>query len=192
MHGFITSNGQYCSSTLPESTVVPATHIASGQELCFDATNILQVGGAGSEFIVLNGGSVILVAGAKIIMLPGAKVDQGGYMHGFITTTGIYCDPKEAEIVEFPANVVGRGEDAKKAKIYPNPTAGKFTLAFREEFNGEPVVAEIFGMRGERILKRRLEGLRNYEFSLEGRQPGLYFLRIVSGLETRVFKVIKQ
>jgi hypothetical protein len=48
-------------------------------------------------------------------------------------------------------------------------------------------------MRGERVLREEItSGQHLYEFSLEGQLPGIYIIRVVSGDQMGIERIIKR
>jgi len=77
-------------------------------------------------------------------------------------------------------------------KVYPNPTAGSFTLEFSEISETSVVKVEIYGMHGEKILNDQFTGEKKHEFSLESNPTGIYFIRVFCGDNLGSQKIIKQ
>jgi trimeric autotransporter adhesin len=77
-------------------------------------------------------------------------------------------------------------------KLYPNPTAGTFTLLLKEAEETTPIKVEIYSMLGKCILQTQLSGQQQYEFDLSSRPVGVYLVRVVRGEEVGVEKVVKQ
>lgn len=188
----ITTSGEYCPSTLPESVTVPPAWVAGGQEVCFDATHTLVVGGSNNTFTVLADGEATLVAGAKISMLPGTKVYTGGHLRGFLTATGDYCGNKEAEAEADWADSTLLAADESRVKIYPNPTSGDFTLEMPGDRDHGPVQAEIYDLRGAQMQIYRFDAGRTFRLSLAGYPAGMYFVRVTTATATVVERVIRQ
>ena len=193
LHGHITTNNEYCMPSVPAVRSVPTTNIASGITSCLDATQTIDVAGNSKTFTVQNGGNATFVAGTRISFLPGTRVYSGGIMHGYITTTGQYCGTKEVEISISQEEEPGKQPEGKSGyRIYPNPTTGQFILEYSGEIMRRPITTEIFDMRGENVFRRKFEGSKKYEISLEGQLPGIYVLRVISGENAEVFKIIKR
>lgn len=49
---------------------------------------------------------------------------------------------------------------------------------------------EIFGMHGEKGLNIRMTGEKKHLFSLSGFPAGIYFVRIVSGVQVEIARLI--
>lgn len=173
-------------------------NLVGGQDMCFEATNTLTVGGGGSVFHVQNGANANLVAGQKIVMLDGTRVFSGGYMLARITTTSDYCSLPPA-LLAFPAEEESEGLPIETPQVmvddfisraYPNPTTGMITLELSQV--GYNTTLEIYGSLGERILFKRIDGMLITEIDLSGQPAGIYFMRIVNESTNRVIKVVKQ
>ncbi len=79
-----------------------------------------------------------------------------------------------------------------KIKIYPNPTTGNFILDLMGGVPAENITVDIYGIWGEKVLSKVLNGDRKHEFSLSDRPTGVYFIRIITGDKAETLKIIKQ
>jgi hypothetical protein len=77
-------------------------------------------------------------------------------------------------------------------KVYPNPTTGIFTLELPGFEASSLVLCEIYDMMGKRVWYKQLPANTNYLFDLTAEQTGVYFIRIMSGSEAKVIKLVKQ
>lgn len=171
--------------------------VGNGQEICFEATNTLTVGGSGSIFHVQNGGAANLVAGQKISMLDGTRVFSGGYMLARITTTSDYCSLppalmsfEEEQVAEVKKEEVNEQGSDIFFRIYPNPTTGKLTLEL--SVHESPVVVDIFSALGDKVLNKELHGISRYEIDISSQPRGVYFIRVVRDQETKIERIIRQ
>jgi hypothetical protein len=177
----------------PANATIQNTTVASGQTLCFDATQIITVAGSGTTFIVQNGGNVTMIAGQKIRYLPGAWAKAGGYMHGKIAPSGPYCQSPSAPVV---ASFTGEEENnpastvQSSIRVYPNPTNGRFRIELTGKSQTVPLQVEIYGMRGEKVLSESVPGEKFHEFSLAGRSPGIYFIKVIDGADILTAKLV--
>ncbi len=180
--------------------------IFQGEDQCFDATQTIILAGSGDTFIVEAETGVELIAGHNILMLPGTRVEYGGYMHARITSSGgPFCDLEEPIVASIdvygPDNTTHRGplaisktDDHGKPffRVYPNPTTGDFTVEITSDNSDSPCTIEIYGMRGEVIIRNdQLTGWQHH-LSLQGQQPGLYMIRVHRGDEMGVERIIKR
>ncbi len=186
--------------------VPPTRHLTSddifqGEDQCFDATQTLVLAGGDDTFIVAAGTGVDLIAGESIQMLPGTRVEHGGYLHAWITTEGFYCEEGDRSILavnpegdktqeETLSNLDTPDREKDFFRVYPNPTTGDFTLEITA--GNTPYTIEIFGMRGEIIM--RYDRLMEWQqhLSLQGHQPGLYMIRVQRIDEMGVERIIKR
>jgi hypothetical protein len=65
-------------------------------------------------------------------------------------------------------------------------------VALNRAVDNEMLLIEVFGMQGEKVISERVGGFPLYSFSLSGRPAGIYFLRLIAGDKTEVFKIVKQ
>ena len=177
-----------------------------GEDQCFDATQTIILAGGGDTFIVENGTGVELIAGYSILMLPGTMVEYGGYMHTQITSSeGPFCDVKEPMVASIdvyePDNKAYEEplskqelDDSSKPffRVFPNPTTGDLTVEITLGYTDTPYTIEVYGMRGEVIIRNdQLSGWQHH-LSLQGQQPGLYMIRVQRGEEMGVERIIKR
>ena len=189
----IVSSGTITATVQPTLTI-QSVAVAGGQSACYNAAQTITVAGNGTAFVVLAGGSATMIAGQNIIYLPGSVVVAGGYMLGTITTTNQFCLPPPV-----PAVAAATGDEPHagsvetgSCRVYPNPTEGPFTVEFSGDNAAEPRSVEIFGMRGERVLKSVPGTEAKQLFSLEGYPAGIYLLKFVSGERTGTVKIVRQ
>ena len=177
----------------PATATVQNITLTSGQTSCFDATQTITVAGSGTTFIVENGGSASMIAGIKINYLPGTWVKHGGYMLGKIAPNGPYCAFNEASIANSDEGGTSDQLVAEKSgmKVYPNPTNGKFRVELTGERQTEPVMIEIFGIRGDKVFSEKIPGEMAREFSLSGNPAGIYFIKVVAGENVMTAKLVK-
>ena len=159
--------------------------------LCFDASNTITVAGGGTTFTVNSGASAIMIAGMKILYLDGTMVLSGGYMHGYITNTNAYCGSLPPAMVALNTETgISANEQEPVFSIWPNPTTGTFTLAQRDDAEAGIVYVDIYGMRGEKLLSDRMFNEKQHIFTISDVPQGIYFVRVVKGTRTEIFKLI--
>jgi hypothetical protein len=169
--------------------------IFSGQDTCFDATQVITVAGGGNTFVVQSDASVTMIAGYMIRFLPGTKIEYNGYLHGYITEYSQYCFAPTKPVVII--NAIEAGETLLTSshsgfRVYPNPTTGEFTVAVGGSIGTAKVEIGIYGIHGDRVLSTTLEGQTTYLLSLSDKPAGIYFVRLISGSTTGTLKIIKQ
>jgi hypothetical protein len=177
---------------IPASNVVSGI-VANGQSKCYNALQTLTVAGGGTTFTIQNGGVATMIAGQNIRYLPGTTVQAGGYMHGYITVNNQYCLQSPAMVTALTGGVeeVTFTSDVNSFIIYPNPTSGNFTLEQKSTRVYEKVVAEVYSMRGERLMTREMVGEKKHEFWTSDLPHGLYFVKIVADEYVETFKLVK-
>ena len=184
---------------VPVNTAVASDTVTTGQTLCFDATNTITAGGNSSRFKVQGGGAVTLIAGEKISFLPVVQVDLGGYLHGYITNSSDYCFQAMQPMVQAKQATENQGlqglADDKPGdwmvKVYPNPTSGDLHLVLNNTGNTEPVQVNMYNLFGERVWSADMTGITEYTVSTELLPPGMYLLKVVQGLRSKIVKVIR-
>ena len=183
----ICMNWATCNScqlpTVPANTAVGNIILGEEESDCYNATEVITVAGNGTTFKVLEFGSATMIAGQKISILPGAQVMPGGYFHGYITTTGQYCNTPAAPQVSSTGNdgtaLIASG--ALSLRIYPNPASDNVTFELKGSENCDQTRYEIFGMRGEIIRNGNFSGNGSYPVALQGIPSGVYYVRVVCG-----------
>jgi len=178
----------------PSVVTVENVTIPAGQSACFDAAQTITVAGNNTYFIVQPGGSATMIAGKNIRYLVGTTVRSGGYMHGYITTTGQYCGMMAPTMVTLPTGVDPVSDIASlpEFKIYPNPTTGLLYVESVGDHASGMLKLEVFGMQGDKIMTKEFDPERKYEFSLAGKPTGIYLVRIIAGEYVKTFRVIKR
>jgi hypothetical protein len=178
---------------VPTNLTLQNIDVPNGVSNCYNALQTITVAGGGTYFTVQNGGSAIMIAGQKISYLYGTRVFPGGYLHGYITTSGQYCSSLPPSMV---ATATGEQnpapQDGSLFRMYPNPTMSDFTIVLADPPGyAETVNVYVYGMHGEILLKDEMDGLSQKTFTLSGKASGLYFIRVVNGKEGLTKKLIK-
>jgi len=176
---------------IPEDLLIENETIAHGESNCYNATQTITVEG----LVVQSGGSATIIAGQNILFMPGTTVANGGYLHGYITTTGTYCGDAAKTIVTKTievAEVIPEMENGTFFKVYPNPTNDKFYLELDPAYQDAQTQVHIYGMVGGLIQKQEVTGSNRYEFSLGDKTPGIYFIRVMTGDRFETKKIVKK
>lgn len=177
--------------------------IGDGVEECFDAAYTITLAGNGTEFVVLNGGSVTLIAGESIHFLDGVRVEAGGHLIARIATEEQgFCGSMErselaAEMDESPwlplsVSAAEQARDNDLFSVYPNPTTGDFTLELKWIDASEDIKVEIHAARGELIQSLRLPPQPLHSLSLGNHPPGVYIVRVSHGGRDGVERLIRR
>ncbi len=173
------------------ANITVAGSVGSGATPCYNASQTITFAGGANVFTVQPGGSVTLIAGQVIKMLTGTEVKLNGYMHGYISSTE-RCGFKDGSIA-----AVNTGDEAPPDispnsifTIYPNPSAGNFTLEQRMGETYGNITIEIIGMHGERLKAEQISGMRKHEIKLSNPREGICFLKVVADDHVELFKLL--
>ena len=173
------------------STVMLQNLSLSGTE-CFSATETITVAGNETYFIVENGGRATMAAGKNILYYPGTLVNEGGFLSGYIDTTGLYCLAHPPAAIVTGSREQGQGRQETFFRIYPNPTEGEFTLELNGYDPSEKISVSLYSMKGEKMISAVISDERKHEFSLSGKPSGLYLIRVVAGVNSSSLRIVKQ
>jgi len=185
-------------SPIPASVTISGDSVGNGETSCFNATQTITVAGNGTSFVVQPGGSATIIAGQNIIFLPSVQVEEGGYVHGYITTSGEYCLQTTPPMVK-SGSVEGNPEitttgseqpGEMTVKAWPNPTPGIISL-FVAAPGSEQVQVNVLNLFGEKVYARAITVNENHTLSLENLPPGIYLIRVVRGTNSTVLKAIR-
>lgn len=180
----------------PQSLSLTNQTIANGINECYNAIQTITVGGSGTSFLVQSGGSVRLIAGQNIFLKAGTSVTTGGYLHGYLTSTGDYCDSLHYVL---PANPGQNMKETLEVPVispdnifdcYPNPSNGRFTLRLASETGEIPTAVYIYNLTGAEILNSAIYSGKYHEFSLEGQPAGIYLVRVLQNERSGTRKII--
>ncbi len=179
------------SSWIVDTLYLQNISVTAGQILCYDANNVIVVAGSGTTFTVNPGASATMIAGQKIIYRPGTSAIAGCYMHGYISTTGQFCPrlPVMTGTETEPENTFTESI-GKTLRAYPNPTTGSILLELTNQPEISSATVEVYGMMGDKILSERYPPQKSYELSLALHPRGVYLVRVITGKETRMVKVV--
>ena len=175
----------------PARVDLPGYIIGNGQDHCYSATQVINVAGNGSTFTVQPGGSVTLVAGSKISLLPGTSVLTQGYLHGYITTNGIYCgQPTNSQ--QSPLAIQEIEGPEKQFRIYPNPSSGKFTLELKTGKIIPHLLVRVYNMMGTEALRRNMIDSQRMDLSLDQLPVGIYIVNVMGNDYSESATIVKQ
>jgi len=172
-------------------------------EACYFSTGSIWVAGYHHDFILQPEGELSLVAEEKIRLLPGTKIVGGAWMHAHIAEEGVeYCaDPLTVQVEDlYPSKenlmadreINGDEPEGKRFRVYPNPTKGDFTLELNGAKTGKTIFIEIYSMAGIRVFSAELPEKDKHILSLKDYQPGIYFVRVITGSQTGTERLIRQ
>ncbi len=162
---------------------------------CFDATETITTGGD-APFMVFWGSYVSLIAGQSIHMLEGTVVTNGGSLTARIAQDGVYC-PEDSTIpytsvAAITGDIRAHGpQGGDLYRVYPNPFSQSFIIELNLSGEDPAQSMAVFDIRGNRVaftVNRQENGV---SVDGSGWQPGVYFLQIVSGQQSRTIKLIR-
>lgn len=181
-------------TVIPSVSTLGTTVIGTGTTICYNAMQTIYIAGGGTTFTVNNGGSATMVAGQNILYQVGTSAMPGSYMHGYITTSNQFCGgqtPAMVTVVTGTEPVTAETALSSSLKVYPNPTTGEFTVEFTGSQRSGEARIEIYSSGGNRVFSETRNGEGKYTVSVASLPAGLYFLRIASGGETGMVKLVK-
>jgi PKD repeat protein len=85
---------------------------------------------------------------------------------------------------------IGESSFAKNISIFPNPNKGNFTIKFSQV--EEAYMIEITDITGKMVYSKLNSASEQIEVELKNESPGMYFVKILSGDNKAIFKVIKE
>jgi hypothetical protein len=195
-------NAAYCSAMTPSTlqiTVIPASLalqniVVTNQNRCYEASQIITVAGSGTTFQVQAGGAATMVAGQKVVYKTGTKVFPGGYMHGYISQDGLYCQAlpvvfakNEENKQTYPTDMEGSGNHFR---LFPNPADDEITISSAGISFERIKMVEISDIHGHEVLKLLHDGDAPLKLTLPGLPPGLYLVRISSETHCEIIKLV--
>ncbi len=135
----------------------------------------------GFEYIVRRNGEVI--ATTITLTISDAITEDGIYTYSVVATNGegLYSTP---EYVTVSVGTVGVEEsDIENVSIYPNPANNILFVNGSTEFN-----YEMYNGMGQKVAHGQANG--NAQINVSGMNKGVYFLRLTSGTQMRIEKVV--
>jgi len=168
----------------------------------FDYQVINKIEVAPSGIVTVAGNAnVEMRAGYEIVINPGFSVIPGGYYlaeivpctrSSKIRPSNVYSE----EIIFDKKNELGKPELSKgetvaegfKISIYPNPTNGRFTVNLDSDKNADLTVYNIQGLQ----VYSKQNVLGKIELDLSDEPEGIFLVKIVSGNEIKVERIVKQ
>lgn len=166
--------------------------VGEGVNICYNALQTINVSGLD----VQSGGSLQLIAGQQINLFPQSTVASGAYFNASISTSGIFCNQVGNLLSALNEPDISVVDDYTLSntlfKVHPNPTTGDFTLELSGFEEASILFVEIFSMQGHLITRKELPAQSLHKLTLAQRQPGIYLIRVLSGLNIETGKIIKQ
>jgi hypothetical protein len=174
---------------VPENRTVNNVTLGEGDLECYDATNSITV----TNTVIGENAVAEFRAGFNIIFGEGFVAEAGSNVHAFITT--VFCQPEP--MLASKQDVISReilpsAPQESLFKVYPNPTAGSFTLELTEKDDATAVTIEIYNLMGERLLHQEFSGASLYQVDMSAMPRGMYIVRALNGESMEVQRIIKQ
>jgi hypothetical protein len=173
---------------VPATAIVQNVTLANGSDSCFEAQQTITVGGSGTQVLMQSGASANFIAGQKVLFRPTFKVLPGAYMQARIAPGGPWCNAYK-DLPQEDVSVQARG---LFFKVYPNPTACNFTLAFTRETESPVSNVLIYNLFGLLVSEHEVEGTAPAQLTLRDQPPGLYLVRVKNGAQSGTLKIVKQ
>jgi hypothetical protein len=186
---------------VPENYEMANTTIAQGEILCYNAMETITVAGNDVPVQVQPNATVEFIAGQSIRFLPGFHARAGSFVTGRITTTDDFCNGyvvpsmlQAPPIVEKSTELISNTPlepdilSDMGVKVYPNPNNGMFRVELLNIDNKAQVY--VYNQLGAILHHSEMENNGNNEIELPKARSGLYFVRVVSGENQFVNKII--
>ncbi|MDA3881444.1 MAG: T9SS type A sorting domain-containing protein [Prolixibacteraceae bacterium] len=180
---------------------VSNTTLTDAEMDCFNAYNTITVAGDETSVVLSSGSSANFIAGQSICFLPGFHAHAGSYAHGYITTTGSFCDDLPQAIVAAPEPVAeksimpeqqpsGPQEIVEQSiVVYPNPNNGRFTIKLNNIDSETRVL--MYSAVGQKVYDVTMtEQLHSVE--LPNVQRGIYFIKAINNQKQFDQKIVIQ
>lgn len=186
-------NNGYPFFGFPSEYSSPNLVIEDGNAGCFDSEDKIILAGSGTHFLLESGASLELAAVNSIILKDGFRALAGSYGHFFIDPSGSYCNPPSLLSAEdrFITDSFTEDNNKRLVSMYPNPTIGTFTIDLSSIGAEVHTLVEVSGTRGEHIHVFDATGRTFHNVDLSGKSSGIYYVRVMSGDEIIIMKIIK-
>ena len=99
--------------------------------------------------------------------------------------------PVSVEVIQLPSFVSVGEAPVNMLQVYPNPTNGLFVISSPSAEMME-MKATIINAKGKTILTKQCKGANSYTFDLSQAASGNYFLKVETGGQTHVMKIVVQ
>ncbi len=161
--------------------------VLDGATVCYSASQVITVAGAGTTFQVEPGGVATLIAGQAIHFYSGTKVDPGGYLSAMIAPSGPFCSGPGYQPVFTGTDANATPEPSLTTpavnrplfSLHPNPNSGRFLIEFHtEEPADEQAAILIYSPAGEVVYRATVMTGRPLPVRLESGKSGLYIIRV--------------
>ncbi|MBN2166678.1 MAG: leucine-rich repeat protein [Marinilabiliaceae bacterium] len=172
--------------------------ITESESQCFNAYDTITVAGGETTVLCENGSSVNFIAGRSIQFLPGFHAAEGSSVQAYITTDNSFCDNVFSAIVYQPEQKSERIEieepveqidlQEKSIKVYPNPNNGQFSVILNNF--SERAEVTVYSLMGKKVFQTSPARPENFDIDLSSALKGLYIVKVISGGEQFMKKII--
>ncbi|PCI98115.1 MAG: hypothetical protein COB15_06360 [Flavobacteriales bacterium] len=100
---------------------------------------------------------------------------------GTIARLGSFNEDKDKETLK---------ETSSQIKVVPNPNKGVFNLYLDDSFEGK-VIVEVLNTIGAVIFNKTVYNTKSLKLDIENQPMGIYFLKVTSGNNVKVERIIK-
>lgn len=163
--------------------VVAAT--SSPNEMCVKETATLTATGSAINYQWLSSSSSFIMTGNPVVVSPNVTTTYT------LTGTDANGCQKSTTVVQNVSECTGLNEITKagnNVKVYPNPTAGEFTI---ELANSAVKTLEVIDLTG-RVVYSTATVTNKSKVNLSSLSNGIYYVKIQTNNSTEVVKVVKQ
>jgi hypothetical protein len=189
-----------CFLTVMNDSAYASGVVNSFESNCYSALQTIRVAGEGDHFIVHNGGSAEMIAGEKILYLPGTKVEQGGYMHGYISPQGPWCYQTKSAVLTLepsaltlePSALNTVYPDGFRVRVWPNPVSDLLNVAWEGRDSSAETQVQLFGLYGNILLNTTIAGSNKMVVTMKNLPGGMYVVKVTQGRGSEVVKVVKK
>jgi hypothetical protein len=130
--------------------------------------------------------------------LPGFHAAEGSSVQAYITTDNSFCDNVFSAIVYQPEQKSERIEieepveqidlQEKSIKVYPNPNNGQFSVILNNF--SERAEVTVYSLMGKKVFQTSPARPENFDIDLSSALKGLYIVKVISGGEQFMKKII--
>ena len=117
------------------------------------------------------------------------NVDSYGWYS--VTVTDDSCDASDSIYIESPVNISDFVSLNEQIYIYPNPNKGIFNIVVK---TGEKtdLIIELMNIQGQIVYRNNVKGVLTFidEIDVSGLAKGIYYLRVNTGKQVKVEKVV--